>query len=217
MSFSEKLKEAMRVRNVSQRQLEKESGIRQATISFYCSGKITPKEENKKRIARALDLDENYFEEESEVAKIVVKKEASEIRNTKETKVDVEDVSDIIEVSKELGAIRFKLIQMVEKAREEVKRYNIEDQTFLHRLEFLDSLTDEEAIDMLLKEKQSREHRRRNKNRLILIQELLNSIYIKNPNAFIVRAINSKGDILKTIETLKEDDSLYVGGKNVSN
>lgn len=171
MSFSEKLKEAMRVRNVSQRQLEKESGIRQATISFYCSGKITPKEENKKRIARALDLDENYFEEESEVAKIVVKKEASEIRNTKETKVDIEDVSDIIEVSKELGAIRFKLIQMVEKAREEVKRYNIEDQTFLHRLEFLDSLTDEEAIDMLLKEKQSREHRRRNKNRKEKIQQ----------------------------------------------
>lgn len=214
MSFNEKLKEAMKIRGISQRRLEKETGIKQATISYYCSGKITPKEDNKEKIIRALDLSTDYFNEEE---KYVVKKDCRDIRNTLETKIDVEDVTDILEISKELGSIRYKLIQMVEKAREEVKRYNIADQTFLHKLEFLDTLTDEAAIDMLLEEKQVRELRRKNKNRLILIQELLNSILIKNPNAFIVKAINSKGDILKTIEALKEDDSLYVGGKNVSN
>ena len=45
---------------------------------------------------------------------------------------------------------------------------------------------------------------------MYLVQELLNSMSIKNPNEFVVKAINGKGDILKTMEELKKDVSLYV-------
>ena len=38
---------------------------------------------------------------------------------------------------------------------------------------------------------------------------MLDSIKMKNPNAFIVQAIQGKGDILKIMEQLKQDDSLY--------
>ena len=58
--------------------------------------------------------------------------------------------------------------------------------------------------------KEERETRRIIKNRMYLVQELLNSMSIKNPNEFVVKAINGKGDILKTMEELKKDVSLYV-------
>lgn len=218
MGFKEKLKEAMAVRGFTQIQLAQESGVKQPTISDYCNGKCEPQKANKEKLIRALDVDKDYFEEDGKKEKIRSAFEGmglgdtinfEERRNKPCARVEVEDISDILEISKELGAIRFKLIQMVEKAREDVKYHNIADQTFLHRLEFLDELSDEEAIKMLLEEKKSRESRRNYKNRQYLIEALLNSILIKNPNAFVVKAINGKGDILKVIDELKQDEALF--------
>ena len=62
---------------------------------------------------------------------------------------------------------------------------------------------------MIIEEKKSRENRRNVKNRRYLIKAMLDSIRMKNPNAFIVQAIQSKGDILKTMEQLKQNDNLY--------
>lgn len=217
MEFNEKLKEAMAARGFTQTQLSLESGIKQPTISDYCNGKSEPQQGNKERLIRALDVDNDYFDSEED-KKIKSAFDGmglgdtidfEERRNKPCARVEVEDISDIIEVSKELGAIRFKLIQMVEKAREDVKYHNIADQTFLHRLEFLDELSDEEAVKMLLEEKKSREKRRNYKNRQYLIETLLKSISIKNPNAFVVKAINGKGDILKVIDELKQDETLF--------
>ena len=128
-----------------------------------------------------------------------------------DTRTQMEDVGDIIQLAREFGTVRYKLIELLKKNNEEVDKYNKQDQTFLHRLEFLEELTDEEAKQMIIEEKKSRELRRNVKNRKYLIEAMLNSIHMKNPNAFIIQAIQGKGDICKTIAKLKGDANLYIG------
>ena len=92
-----------------------------------------------------------------------------------------------------MGAIIHQFIELIKKEREQLSNYDKADQDFLHRLENLEELTDQEAIDLVIKEKKNRESRRNNKVRIYLIQSLLNGITIKNPPAFIEQGIqNSK-------------------------
>ena len=204
----EKFKNLMKVRGITQSELSKETGIRQPAISEYVNGKRFPTSETQRKIIEALDLPDNYFETPDKKKIIDIKEE--ERRNKPNKRVEVDCIAEILDISKRLGAIRLELIELVEKTREEVKDYNKNDQTFLHTLEFLDELTEKEAIDMIIKEKKSREERRSAKNKLYLISALLDSMLMKNPNAFVVKVINGKGDIVKIIEELKQDNSLYV-------
>ena len=126
-----------------------------------------------------------------------------------DTKIEMTDVGDILQLARDFGTLRYSLITALREEDERVSKFDKQDQTFLHRLEFLEELTDEEATKMIIEEKKSRENRRNVKNRRYLIKAMLDSIKMKNPNAFVVRAIQSKGDILKTMEQLKQDDTLY--------
>ena len=122
------------------------------------------------------------------------------------------DTGDIIEIAKQLGTIRFQLVQMIEKERSNITIYDKEDQDFLHKLENLEELTDKEAIEMFIKEKKNRENRRSYKVRYYLIQCLLESITLKNPSAFIIQTIQRSKDftyVPRVIEELKKDPNLY--------
>lgn len=127
-----------------------------------------------------------------------------------DTKVKMPDVGDILQFARDFGTFRYNLIEALRKEEEQISKFDKADQTFLHRLEFLEELTDDEATQMIIEEKKSREQRRNIKNRKYLIKAMLDAIKMKNPNAFIVQAIQSKGDILKTMEKLKQDDNLYI-------
>lgn len=204
----EKFRNLLKVRGITQTELSKETGISQPIISEYVNGKRMPAAKNRRKIIEALDLPDDYFETTDK--KIVIEVKEEERRNKPNERVEVDCITEILDISKRLGAIRLELIELVEKAREEVKIFNKNDQTFLHKLEFLDDLTQQEAVDMIVAEKKSREERRSAKNKLYLISALLDSMQMKNPNAFVVKAINGKGDIVKIIEDLKQDNSLYV-------
>ena len=153
--------------------------------------------------------------------KIIEQKERPTIiyssKEKAETKIQMTDIGDIIQLAREFGTVRFKLIELLKRTNEEVGKYDKLDQTFLHRLEFLEELSDEEAKQMIIEEKQSRELRRNVKNRRYLIEAMLNSISMKNPNAFIIQAVQSKGDICKTIARLKTDNTLYSVKENINN
>ena len=127
-----------------------------------------------------------------------------------DTKAKMPDVGDILQFARDFGTLRYNLIQALQKEQQNEEKYNKADQTFLHKLEFLEELTDEEATTMIIEEKKSREERRNIKNRRYLIKAMLDSIKMKNPNSFIVQAIQGKGDILKTMEKLKQDENLYI-------
>lgn len=131
--------------------------------------------------------------------------------------MSMQDIGDILEVARNLGTIRFQLVEMITKNSEQISKFDKEDQTFLHKLEFLEELTDEEAKEMIIAEKKSRELRRNVKNRRCLIETLLTSILVKNPNAFVVKAIQYEDDkdIYRRVAKLKKDDNLYLRMKPV--
>lgn len=116
-----------------------------------------------------------------------------------------EDFSDIIEVSRELGAIRFKLCEMYNKESKKQSFYDRQDQDFLHKLENLEELTDTEAINMIVEEKKKRENRRNHKIRMTIIDGLTKGIR-KNPNAYVVETIKNR-DNFKYNEKAKENET----------
>ena len=126
-----------------------------------------------------------------------------------DTETQMPNIGDILQLARDFGTLRYNLIEALRKEEEQISRFDKQDQTFLHKLEFLEELTDEQAKTMIIEEKKSRELRRTYKNRKYLIGAMLDSIKMKNPNAFVIQAIQGTGDILKTMEQLKQDDNLY--------
>ncbi len=146
-------------------------------------------------------------------SRIVEQKEEKTViyssKDKADTKVKMPDVGDILQLARDFGTLRYSLITALKAEDEKVSKFDKQDQTFLHKLEFLEELTDDEAMKMIIEEKKSRENRRNVKDRRYLIKAMLDSIKMKNPNAFIVQAIQGKGDILKTMDKLKQDNNLY--------
>ena len=126
-----------------------------------------------------------------------------------DTETQMPNIGDILQLARDFGTLRYNLIEALRKEEEQISRFDKQDQIFLHKLEFLEELTDEQAKTMIIEEKKSRELRRTYKNRKYLIGAMLDSIKMKNPNAFVIQAIQGTGDILKTMEQLKQDDNLY--------
>lgn len=62
MTFSDKLKSLMRETGLTQTKLSELTGISKPNLSQYIHDKHEPSKERRHEIARALGLDENYFE-----------------------------------------------------------------------------------------------------------------------------------------------------------
>lgn len=129
------------------------------------------------------------------------------------TKLEMQDFGNILKLARDLGTVRFQLIQLAQKESLKMSDYDKQDQDFLHNLEFLDELTEEEAIKMVLEEKKSREKRRNVKNRHFLISALLDGILIKNPNQYVIQIIQKSKSLKyapRVIKELQKDENLYV-------
>ena len=164
-------------------------------------------EANRKWYAKkieALKGTKNRIIEQKEEPKVIYSS-----REKANTRIQMSDIGDIVQIARDYGSVRYKMIELLKKNNEDISKFDKEDQRFLHKLEFLEELTDDEAKEMIINEKKSRELRRNVKNRKYLIEAMLGSIAMKNPNAFIVKAIQSDGDICKTIAKLKKDENLY--------
>ena len=59
--FNERLKEALKLREITQTELAKRTGIDKATISHYVSGSYKAKSDNLYLIAKALDVAEPWL------------------------------------------------------------------------------------------------------------------------------------------------------------
>ena len=64
-SFAEKLKTAMTERNMNQTELSACSGISKSSISQYLSGKFIPNAKGKEKLATALEVTTDFFEEKA--------------------------------------------------------------------------------------------------------------------------------------------------------
>lgn len=131
------------------------------------------------------------------------------IYSTKErvdNRIENEDFSDIIEVSRELGAVRFKITEMINKESKKQSFYDKQDQDFLHKLENLEEITDTEAVNMIIEEKRKRETRRSHKMRLTMLSTMINGMP-KNPNAYVVATIKNR-DKFKYRQRVKENETV---------
>lgn len=60
-TFTERLNEAIKIRNISQAELCTRTGIPKSAMSQYCSGAFTPKQERTYLIAKALNVNEAWL------------------------------------------------------------------------------------------------------------------------------------------------------------
>lgn len=112
-------------------------------------------------------------------------------KDREEYRTNKEDFSDIIEVARRLGSVRFELNELLGKESKKQSLYDKQDQDFLHKLESLDELTEEAAIQMIVEEKRNREIRRGHKIRVQMLSTMLNTV-VKNPNAYVVETIKNR-------------------------
>lgn len=125
-------------------------------------------------------------------------------KDRENNRLEKEDFSDIIEVSRELGAVRFKIIEMLNKENKKQSFYDGQDQDFLHKLENLEEITDTEAVNMIIEEKRKRETRRSHKMRQTMLRTMINGMP-KNPNAYVVETIKNR-DNFKYRQRVKENE-----------
>lgn len=152
-------------------------------------------------VIKQIKAREEHFDKE--------KNETNKKINT--TAIENVEIADLVEISRELGEIRYRLIGMIEKERENIKKYEHGDNTLVHAFEF-EELSKEEVWEKYLENKESRTKRRMSKYRHAILKAMLDNITIKNPNKFVVTAINGgKGtrDFEEYVEELKKDDSLF--------
>lgn len=126
-------------------------------------------------------------------------------KDRSDNRLEKEDFSDIIEVSRELGAVRFKIIEMLNKENKKQSFYDGQDQDFLHKLENLEEITDTEAVNMIIEEKRKRETRRSHKMRQTMLRTMINGMP-KNPNAYVVETIKNR-DNFKYRQRVKENEN----------
>ena len=195
MNDAEKIKDLMKARNLSQNAFAKETGVAQSYISYIINGKQNITERIAKKICSALDIDMSYFQdnEKEEVIEEVNDNTTTLIKNEDKSSISVEDMSvfgDILEIAIKITDLRNELLEKIKIDREQDKYYNGIDQDFLHHVEMLDKLSDKQAIDIILKEKESRKNRRNVKNRVFILQGILNSMTNPNLYVFAVNGIN---------------------------
>lgn len=127
-------------------------------------------------------------------------------KDRSDNRLENEDFSDIIEVARDLGAVRFKILELLNKESKKQSLYDRQDQDFLHKLEGLEELTDTEAINMIVEEKKKREVRRSHKIRKAMLMKMVEGI-IKNPNAYVVETIKNR-DNFKYKQRVKENEKI---------
>jgi transcriptional regulator with XRE-family HTH domain len=194
LSDAEKIKDLMKARNLSQNAFAKETGVAQSYISYIINGKQQITERIAKKICSALDIDMSYFEreemvEEQPINETVITFPKEEDKNT----ISIDDAAlygDILDIAIKITELRSQLLEKIKVDREKDKYYNGIDQDFLHHVENLDKLSDKEAIDIILKEKESRKNRRTVKNRVFFVQGMLNALPNPNLYQFVINGIN---------------------------
>lgn len=193
MTDAEKIWELMKARHLSQNAFAKETGVAQSYISYILNGKQRLTEKIAKKICSALDIDISYFQSEETIEEPVPETVITFPKEEDKNVVSVEDAAlygDILEIAIKITELRAQLLEKIKVDREKDKYYNGIDQDFLHHVENLDKLSDKEAIDIILKEKESRKNRRTVKNRVFFVQGMLNALPNPNLYQFVINGIN---------------------------
>lgn len=117
-----------------------------------------------------------------------------------------EDFSDITEIARELGAIKFKIDEELTKLSPEQSKFDKQDQIFLHNIEELikqEEITEEDVLKIFREYLDKRPNRRVIKDKQEMLMRLKQGI-IKNPNQYIYEFIKNRDNRHYHLKEVKE-------------
>lgn len=107
-----------------------------------------------------------------------------------------EDFSDIIELARELGAIRFKITEKIKSLSPEQSHFDKQDEIFLHKIEDLtkkDEIYEEDILKVVKPYLDKRPNRRVIKDKQEMLKHLIQGL-ISNPNQYVYEFIKNRNN-----------------------
>lgn len=107
-----------------------------------------------------------------------------------------EDFSDIIELARELGAIRFKITEKIKSLSPEQSHFDKQDEIFLHNIEELtkkDEIYEEDILEVVKPYLDKRPNRRVIKDKQEMLKHLIQGL-ISNPNQYVYEFIKNRNN-----------------------
>ena len=107
-----------------------------------------------------------------------------------------EDFSEVIELARELGAIRFKIVEAINKLSPEQSKYDKQDQVFLHNIESemkKDVVYEEDMLKIIREYIENRPDRRIVKDKQEMLRHLIQGL-MSNPNQYVVEFIKNRNN-----------------------
>ena len=138
---------------------------------------------------KILEGTKNRIIEQREEKKVIYSSIDKAIHN-----VETEDFTDVIELARELGAIRFKITEAINKCSPEQSKYDKQDQIFLHNIENemkKDVIYEEDMLKIIKDYINNRPDRRIVKDKIAMLKGLISGM-VKNPNQYVVEYIKNR-------------------------
>ena len=120
------------------------------------------KENNYETVKENVKTNSKYYFDRTKFIRVTADKDNNVIYET-DVLVDT-GYGDIIQIARDYGACRFRLIEMIKKIDSEISEKAKIEQDLLHKLEFIEKLTDKEAQEIAVALKKNRERKRGTKN-----------------------------------------------------
>ena len=105
-----------------------------------------------------------------------------------------EDFSDVIELARKLGAIRYEITEKIKSLSPEQSHFDKQDEIFLHNIEELmkqDEITEEDVLKTFKEYLDKRPNRRIIKDKQEMLKHLIQGV-ISNPNQYVHEFIKDR-------------------------
>ncbi len=138
---------------------------------------------------KVLEGAKNRIIEQKEEKKIIYSSTDRAIHSAK-----TEDFTDVIELARKLGAIRFEIVETIKKLNPEQSKKDKIDQIFLHDIENemkKDIVYEEDMLKIIRKYIENRPDRRIIKDKQEMLRHLIQGL-ISNPNQYVVEYIKNR-------------------------
>lgn len=173
------------------------------------------KENNYETVKENVKTNSKYYFDRTKFKRVEVKQDNNCTADKDNNVIYETDVlvdtgyGDIIQIARDYGACRFRLIEMIKKIDSEISEKAKIEQDLLHKLEFIEKLTDKEAQEIAVALKKNRESRRGTKNLQFLTKSLLDKMILRSPEKFVrqgIQMIKEQKYTAKALEELFKDD-----------
>ncbi len=117
-----------------------------------------------------------------------------------------EDFSDVLELARKLGAIRYEITEKIKSLSPEQSKFDKQDEIFLHNIEELmkqDEIEEKDVLDVFREYLDKRPNRRIVKDKQEMLKHLIQGL-ISNPNQYVYEFIKNRDNRHYHLKEVKE-------------